>query len=377
MRSFITISGLTILLALTGCITEFYPETDETQSLLVVQALLTDQPEINTVKLSRSHSLELKEKSKPLEGCRVIINDNNENHCELEETEPGIYVTDPDFFRGVAGRKYTLRIYEMDAGEVVRSYESIPMEMKPVPPIDTLWYEKVVISVNDLYGTPNEGCRVYLRTIDPEGLCRYFRWDFTETWVFRIPYDVDNYQCWITSRSTSINVKNTSVLTDNIIMKQPVNFISNETDRLTLKYSMLVNQFSLTEDEFSYWERLQNVSEEIGSLYDVIPASVSGNIRCLEDPDEKVLGYFSVSARRSKRIFINDSFGGQPYYYGGCIERTIPREPPPPGFNQTLWEVTYDRYTQGENMDITSKKGCVDCTVRGSTIKPDFWDEDL
>jgi hypothetical protein len=194
--------------------------------------------------------------------------------------------------------------------------------------------------------------------------------------VFRIPYDVDNYECWITDRSASINIKNTSILTDNIIMKQPVNLISNETDRLTLKYSMLVNQYSLTEDEYSYWEKLQNVSEEIGSLYDIIPASVSGNIHCLEDPDEKVLGYFSVSARSSRRIFINDSFGGQPYYYDGCVEKTVPREPPPPGFGVTIWEVTYDRYTQGEAMNITSKKGCVDCTVRGTTIKPDFWDED-
>lgn len=376
MRSFLNIIRFTVLLALTGCITEFYPKTDETQSLLVVQGLITDQPVVNVIRLSRSHSLELKETSLPLEGCRVIIDDDQNNHYELKETGAGLYVTDPSVFRGVPGRKYTLRIYEMESGDIIRSYESAVMEMKPVPPIDTLWYEKVVISVNELYGSPNEGCRVYLSTIDPDGLCRYFRWDFTETWEFRLPYDVDNNRCWITNKSTSINVRNTSILTDNLIMKQPVSFITNESDRLIFKYSMLVNQYSLTEDEFSYWEKLQNVSEEIGSLYDIIPASVFSNVRCLENPDEKVLGYFSVSALTSKRIFINEDFKGQPYYYDGCIEKTVPREPPPQGFNVTLWEVTYDRYSQGSFMTVTSKKGCVDCTVRGSTIKPDFWDED-
>jgi len=340
MRQFISIICISTLLTLPGCITEFYPSIEETQSLLGVQGLIPDQREVNVIRLSKSHSLELKETSEPLTGCRVIIGDDQNNNYELEETEAGKYVTDPAEFRGVTGRKYTLRIYEMDAGEIIRSYESIPMEMKPVPPIDTLWYEKVVISENEFYKTPNEGCRVYLSTVDPDGLCRYFRWDFTETWEFRIPFDVDNYRCWITGRSSSINIKNTSILTDNIIMKQPLNYISNETDRLILKYSMLVNQYSISGDEFSYWERLQNVSEEVGSLYDVIPASVSGNIRCLEDPDEKVLGYFSVSAVATKRIFIDDSFRGHRNYYERCVTGEVPPVPPPHGLKETFWEIT-------------------------------------
>lgn len=376
MRLSLYIITISILLASAGCITEFYPRTDETQSLLVVKGLITDQPGINVVKLSRSHSLELKEKSKPLEGCRVIVNDDEGNSYELEETEPGSYVTNPEYFRGVTGRKYTLRIYEMDKGEIIRSYESIPMELKPVPPIDTLWYEKLVISVNDLYGTPNEGCRIFLRTIDPEGLCRYFRWDFDETWEIRLPFDVDNKRCWLTGRSASINIRNTSILTDNVLMKQPVTLISNQTDRLTIKYSILVNQYSLTEDEFSYWAKLQNVVQETGSLYDIVPASVFGNIRCLEEPEEKVLGYFSVSGRASKRIFIQNNFSGQRDYYSGCIEAKVPRVPQPSGLNETVWEVTYDRYTQEGMMNITSNKGCVDCTARGSAIIPEFWDED-
>ena len=376
MRQFLSIFSITILLTLPGCITEFYPGIEEAQSLLVVQGLITDQPEANVIKLSKSHSLELRETSEPLTGCRVIIDDDQNNNYELEETEAGKYVTDPAEFRAVTGRKYTLRIYKMDAGALVRSYESIAMEMKPVPPIDTLWYEKVVISENEFYKTPNEGCRVYLNTVDPDGLCRYFRWDFTETWEFRLPFDVDNYRCWITNKSSPINIKNTSVLSGNIIMKQPVNFITNETDRLIYKYSMLVRQYSLTEDEFSYWEKLQNVTQEIGSLYDIIPASVIGNVRCLENPDEKVLGYFSVSALKSKRIFIDEDFKGQPYYYGGCITGEVPPVPPPPGLNETFWEITYDRYTPSFPMKITTNKGCVDCTTRGSLIKPDFWDED-
>ena len=375
MRSFLSIISFSVLLGLTGCITEFYPRIDEAQSLLVIHGLITDQPEVNVIKLSKSHSLELKEKSEPLPGCTVIIGDDQNNNYVLEETEAGKYVTDPAEFRGVSGRIYTLRIYEMDEGEIVRSYESIPMEMKPVPPIDTLWYEKVVISENDLYKTPNEGCRVWLSTIDPEGICRYFRWDFTETWEFRIPFDVDNNRCWITNKSSPINIKNTSLMTDNTIMKQPVNSITNETDRLIYKYSMLVRQYSLTEDEFSYWEKLQNVSQDVGGLYDIIPSSITGNIFCIEDPAERVLGFFSVSGKASRRIFIKETFRGLINLYAQCPVDTIFGTKPIPNLNSSVWVIVDEPFAMPPYKVITDKKYCADCTVRGVTVKPDFWDE--
>jgi hypothetical protein len=42
----------------------------------------------------------------------------------------------------------------------------------------------------------------------------------------------------------------------------------------------------------------------------MIPSSIPSNISCIDDPNEKVLGYFSVSARSSKKIFIKDIFSG-------------------------------------------------------------------
>jgi len=46
------------------------------------------------------------------------------------------------------------------------NYESLPVEMKPVPPIDSVYYEKKIIS--ETAGITNEeGCQVYLNTHDP------------------------------------------------------------------------------------------------------------------------------------------------------------------------------------------------------------------
>ena len=128
-----------------------------------------------------------------------------------------------------------------------------------------------------------------------------------------LPYSVPplrNKVCWISSNSNVINIKSTSVLEEDRISGYPLNFISNLTDRLRVKYSILVNQYSLNEDEYLYWEKFQNITEQVGGLYDIIPSSVPSNVYCLDDPNEKVLGYFSVSANSSKRIFIKDNFSG-------------------------------------------------------------------
>ena len=154
-----------------------------------------------------------------------------------------------------------------------------------------------------------------------------------------------------------------------------MNFISNQTDRLKVRYSMLVNQYSLNEDEYTYWEKLQNISQQVGGLYDMIPSAISSNINCIEDPTDKVLGYFSVSAISSKRIFIKDFFSGVIDLYTLCASDTIIGTGPIPGLNQTVWVIVNNLASTPPNRIVTDSKGCADCTVRGTNIEPVFWKE--
>jgi hypothetical protein len=138
-----------------------------------------------------------------------------------------------------------------------------------------------------------------------------------------------------------------------------------------------VNQYSLNEDEYLYWEKLQNLSEQVGGLYDMIPSAVPSNVYCLDDPNEKVQGYFSVSASSSKRIFIRDHFAGvvTPYTDAACIADTIFGGAAIPNLNNYVW-VIIDQPTPPPGFQvITLNKGCYDCTVRGTNVPPDFWTE--
>lgn len=365
---------------LTGCITEFVPKTTDDTQMLVVAGLVTDQPTPYMIKLSRPQHLGSLNQSKPVEGCTVNVSDDSGQSFAFNETDPGTYVSDPSNFQGSIGRFYTLHIEAVVNGEHL-SYISYPMELKPVPPIDSLYYERVTITEASNNTQLQEGCKIYLDTHDSKNECKYYRWEFSETWEFHIPFTVPNNICWITNSSDAINIKNTSVLAEDRVSRIPINYVTNLSDRLSIKYSILVNQYSLTEDEYNYWEKSLNMSEQVGGLYDMVPSSVPSNLYRVDNPNEKVLGYFSVSASSSKRIFVKGSFTGlfNPYSNDNCIADTIwgAANGPIRGLGTSVWVIVNHPLPPPNYRVTTRVHDCYDCTLRGTNIKPDFWRDDL
>jgi len=361
------ITGLSLLLV-TGCIIQFIPEIDEDKSIIVVEGLITDQYHTYKIKVSTSLPLGRILVPKPVRGCKVSITDENGINYSLKESSPGTYITDSTIFCGQVYNRYTLTIQTKN-----RTYVSNTMEMKPVPFIDSVYYEKIIIDESNEYGIPVEGCQIYIDSHDPLKECFYYRWNFNETWEFHLPFSVPNRVCWKSNNSDKIFIKNTSIYNQARVSKFPINFISNETDRLVINYSILVNQYSLNEDEYIYWEKVKNVSENVGGLYDVTPMSIPSNIHCLEDPDEPVLGYFSVSAMTQNRIFIKDIFSGNPNFYAYCPGDTIFGLGPITGLNAYLWLLEDHTDYPPIFRIITGYHECADCRMQGTNIKPPFW----
>jgi hypothetical protein len=372
LLSVVSLLVLLTLLLLNSCITQFIPKVNEDKEMLIVDGLITDQPGKNTVKLSRSLPMGTRYTAVPSKGCIVTVTDDLGNSFNFTESDAGTYTSDSVEFKGSIGRSYTLHI-NTNSYSNNHHYESHPIKMKPVPPIDSVYYEKVTISGSDPKYYMEQGCQIYLATHDPTNQCKYYRWTFIETWEYHLYFPVPNNICWISVNSELINIKNTSVLENDYIARNPINYISNQTDRLLIKYSILVNQYSLNEEEYLYWEQLQKQSEQVGRLYDIIPSSVTNNLYCLDDPNEKILGYFSVSAKASRRIFVKDHFRGlnNKYTPDYCLTDTIANDGLIPGLNQTVWLVgTYDG-----SLVVTYFRECADCTARGTNIRPDFWTE--
>lgn len=355
-----------------SCIVPYIPEPPENDELLVVEGLISDQHEVNTIKLSKSLPLWKNQNAKPLKGCKVWITDDLGQIDSLKETFVGTYITDSATFQGIIGRKYTLHIITNAAYGNLK-YESFPMELKPVPPIDRIYYEKKVYMYDP---RPVEGCQIYLDTHDPANSCNFYRWKYSETWEFHLPFNVKYKVCWLSGNSNEIFIKNTSALAEDRIIGFPLNSIPNPIDKLSVKYSILVKQYSLNEDEYLYWERLKNTLDQVGGLYDLIPAIIPNNIYCVENPNEKILGYFSVSAVSSRRAFIKDNFAGLNVQYVDCVSDTIYGTNPIPGLDGTVWVIIDHSDQTPPSRIVTYSRGCADCRVRGTNIKPVFWDDD-
>ncbi len=370
MRPFIFIINL-LLPVISGCVIQFIPEVEEEPKLLVVEGLLTDQNRTNKIRISWSLPVGEVMTDQPVKGCTVIITEEKGKAYDLEEKSPGIYITDSTQFRGQVNKKYSLYIQTYNG-----TYKTGFIEMKPVPPMDSVYFKKITIKEKDEFGLPVEGCQIFVDTHDPSGRCLYYRWDFRETWEFRIPYSVVNRVCWRSAASDKIFIKNTSIYNQASVTGFPLHYITNATDRLDVRYSIFVNQYSLSEDEFSYWEKVKNVSESVGGLYDITPMSIQGNIYRVENSGEPVLGYFSVSAVSSERIYIDENFMGLPNFYSFCPTDTVfgPSSVPISGLGVSRWVID-DRTTSEipPYRIITQYKQCADCTVRGTNVKPSFW----
>ena len=82
-------------------------------------------------------------------------------------------------------------------------------------------------------------------------------------------------------------------------------------------------------------------------------------------------------------MYIDEYFKGLPDLYKDCLKdstlRTRDSPFPPPGLleyaGDLYWIVEVDPNKPPNYIIATTNKACVDCTVRGTNVKPDFWKE--
>jgi hypothetical protein len=395
---------LFVVFTLCTCIDPYTPKLNEYDSLLVVDGLITDANTSYTVRLSRTIQ---NQNISPtmVADANMYITDDAGNTANLNNIGGGIYKTDSLGFTGYIGRTYTLHI-TTSAGD---EYVSDPSTMQSVPDIDSIYFAKDQELVNN--GTQSqEGISIYLDSKAGDNN-QYYRWAYEETWKFKVPYpkmfnfnmadssitpvaNVKEY-CWKSRKSDEILIYSNYSGQAGPVKKEPINFIATgQSDRLTIEYSILIKQYSVSKTEYGFWDNLKQVNESGGDIFASQPFPVISNIHNVNNPKEQVLGYFQVSAVKQKRknISFNDIVGlNLPNFNYSCdlIVKskfdypTGPGEPPPSwDFLYSLFCITSDYYFVAPvyylgkdslvQMEFTRPE-CANCELFGTSIKPDFW----
>ncbi len=386
------------------CIDPYFPKLNGYQSLLVVEGLITNENVPYEIKLSKSRQ------SKDLIGemvsdAIVSVTDESGKQSMFKNIGEGIYRSDNTVFRGSVGKTYVLDIVTRDGKE----YKSDPGIMLPVPEIDTLYYEKEVGFTNNQSET-HTGITVYLDSKPGDESNKYYRWEFDETWKFKVPnpqkfsYINDSTVlpityfkefCWKNQKSSEILISSTSPGEANSIKREALCFITpDKTDRLTVQYSILVKQYSISKEEYNFWSNLKKVSENSGDIFGSQPFPVTSNIHNINNAGEQVLGFFQVSAVNQKRkyiTFMELKALDLPFFHYDCKRyETSPSDycrgvnfcmPPTWDELYTMWtdkgytfiEALFVPETQKLLKLVFAPGICGNCELTGTLVKPDFW----
>ncbi|HEY4205331.1 MAG TPA: DUF4249 domain-containing protein, partial [Puia sp.] len=192
-----------------------------------------------------------------------------------------------------------------------RKYASDMVTPKPTPPIDSFYFEQP----SDL--------TVYVNTHDPSNSTQYYRWDYVETWehdaqlytawgvkdglIFAVDSTTQTTQCWTSVQSSHILLDATTRLNSDVVDHMKVLTLGNGDMKINIKYSILLRQYALTEAAYSYWDLIRKTADGLGTLFDLQPTQLVGNIHCTTNPSEPVIGFVSASTIQQRRIFIYQS----------------------------------------------------------------------
>jgi hypothetical protein len=400
--SYITKCLLCLILAFASCIEPFRPELDKSdlESRLVVECTITDQPGPFKVRLTTSASVYAAQdiiRFEPVTGAALHITDDKGNDYQLYQGIDGWYETTDSCLHGNPGNTYTLNITDGDGNK----FESTPQLMLDVPPIDSLIFEeKQRYHIEADAVTQEDWLDILLNTSEPADKTHYLKWDFDETWEFNMPQYIsvtfrgasstciyigdiarsymvwvdipqDQSHCWTTEHSKSILVNSTSSSLTGSILRYPITSIGPDDDRFSIRYSILVKQYELNKELYDYFKRLESLNETNGGMFDKLPSPLYGNIHSVSG-NIPVLGFFSVSAVKSKRIFINNrethmKTGHSEYSKCGWVSPPLCYSP----------YYHYGKITEGDwyvGQDVWGTDNyCTDCRMRGTNVKPDFW----
>jgi hypothetical protein len=377
-RNYITAVFIFVLFFSMACKKPFIHDgITESPSLLVVEGVINTAGQ-TTIYLSRTLKLADKLKASSEIKAKVQVEGQNNTIFPLTENIAGTYSAAQMNLN--PAQQYRLRI-KTAAG---KEYLTDLMTVRATPAIDSVNWERAT-----------DGVKIYVNAHDSKNNTKYYQWDYQETWEIRSSAYTENiykdgkmqgrdqnemlsmFTCYVNNRSTGLLIASTAKLSSDVVHRFPLVTIQNRAEKLDVRYSILTKQYAIGQEAFEYLSIMKKNSEQQGSFFDIQPSEINGNINCISDPNELVIGFMTISGIVEKRIFINYTQVPGWNFNMNCGTLTVPNR-----------KDSLDAYFKdGKNLVTISNLGasggiesysgstvnCLDCRLKGSTIKPVFW----
>ena len=368
-----------------SCIERYFPSTElNFQTQLVIDGTIISGNSEQEIMISKS-SPTGDPKFISVSNCKVSVEDGKGNSFPFSESKDvGHYLGNIDKGFLVPGARYRLHVQIAKGIEYVSSFE----ELLACPQVDNVYYELENKPTQDPNITEN-GLQFFIDLKGNDNFGHFYRWQLTETYEYHSRWPLDkwldkdgmhdldepdysNFVCYKTDKLKSIYALSTDGFSQNSYSKYKLHFVQDQTQRLEYKYSLLVNQYSLTKRAYNYWENLRKNNQEMADMFGKQPANVKGNIHNVNDTTDVALGYFGVSSVQSKRIMVYP-FQGLLFDRASLCKAWIIDGPLPA--DRPLYFVPDFDENFNPYMGIGAPE-CINCTLMGgTTVKPTYWNQ--
>lgn len=373
-----------LILVLHGCIEPYEAEIDEDHDLISFEASLIKGEDEQVLNISSTSQLG-KPEWKPVSGCMALIVDDLDHIYNYIEEDPGIYrlhIPDEEL---KFDRSYKLQVITAE-GDI---YESNWERIEKGSCIDAIYYQ-TEDQFDNIKQEVMHGIQFYIDIKASDTLSRFYRWKLTETYEFTSIAPITYYltgdpsaplvslddewkyhRCWMTRDINEFFLSSTNHLSLNEKIQIPLYYVASNTERLQIKYSLLVRQFPLSSEAYTYWEKARFETKESGGLYTRQPSQPICNIKNADNEDEIVLGYFWASEVTEQRIIVPKPPSLEVSDHSCSLQEYDPMWHNAGPFPRYIW------VDQARGGSYTGSGECFNCVSKGGELeKPEYWEND-
>ncbi len=340
------LSLIFVLLTFTllSCLDPYPVSIGQETEKLVVESILTDDNTIPFVRLSFTTQFGNAEGgATPVRGAYIEVKDNSGKTMLYRGVAnvPGSYEPADKSFRGVGGKSYTLTIKLTNGA----TYVSVAEPMSKPAEVKNMYAEFRQPSGDGK--VLDTGYQVYIDVQDPKNVENYYRWT---AWGIHkqkttgVPIGFGGGRCcdkcWVRLDNSGVMIMSDAGIDGNLLLKRPIYF---SPFFYYGQHYIEVKQFNISRGAYQFWKRYQEQTGRTGTIFDPLPAPITGNIVNTANANDIALGYFEVASITTKRIVIPDTLFGKVRYNpdpaqiieGDCVRAfpfSVYDNYPPPGW---------------------------------------------
>lgn len=310
------ISRLTFFLLLcliwSSCINPVEFDSGEPERLLVVDGNIGTGVGPFILTLTYSNDLETRNYESVI-GASATLVDEAGNREAYQEIGSGRYEFLQETLTITAGQAYYLELVLPDG----TTYQSRPEIIPAAVPISSknlgfnAQWEEFTSPNNSVQEKPFLNLEIRFQIPDvPSG--PFLRWSVSSVYIvteFKCSPLQALGTCYVRPpvEMPQVQLFSGSNLNSNSDFVQEIAKTRIENLSFGQSHSMSVTQFAHTENAYDYWSQLNQIANQVGSIFDTPPAPVRGNLFNVADEDELVLGYFSGVSVDTAHIFFTRS----------------------------------------------------------------------